>query len=240
MFHLAQPEQAVAWQQFVDPAAFHAPYGITTAEQRHPKFRSHGTGKCEWDGAVWPFATSQTLTGLANLLRGPEQTYVTKRDYFDALLTYARSQRQDGEPYIGEYLDEKTGQWLITGPKAQRSRDYNHSTFNDLVITGLAGLVPRDDDTVEVDPLLPDSTWDWFCLDGIPYHGRRVDRVGSYRRTLRPRNRLGGFRRWQRNHPVTSTATVNRQAARRVIECPRAQRDCDARQPDNSLLFISR
>lgn len=184
MFHLAQPEQAVAWQQFVDPDGFHALCGITTAEQRHPKFRSHGSGKCEWDGAVWPFATSQTLTGLANLLRGPQQPYVTKRDYFDALLTYARSQQQDGEPYIGEYLDEKTGQWLITGPKAQRSRDYNHSTFNDLVISGLAGLIPRDDDTIEVEPLLPDIGWDWFCLDGVPYHGRAVsivwDRTGEH------------------------------------------------------------
>ena len=25
---------------------------------------------------------------------------------------------------------------------------------------------------VEVDPLVPASRWDWFCLDGIPYHGR--------------------------------------------------------------------
>jgi len=24
---------------------------------------------------------------------------------------------------------------------------------------------------VEVNPLLPASTWDWFCLDGVPYHG---------------------------------------------------------------------
>jgi hypothetical protein len=184
MFNLVQPQQAVAWGQLVDPAGFKAPCGITTAEQRHPKFRSHGTGNCEWDGAVWPFATSQTLTGLANLLRGPEQPYVTRRDYFDALVTYSRSQQMNGEPYIGEYLDEKTGQWLITGPKAQRSRDYNHSTFNDLVISGLAGLVPREDDTIKVDPLLPADAWDWFCLDGVPYHGRSItimwDRTGQH------------------------------------------------------------
>ncbi len=183
MFHLALPQHAEAWAQIKDPGGFWAPWGLTTAERRHPQFRTHGTGTCEWDGAVWPFATSQTLRGLANVLRGPPQEFVTRRDYFDHLLAYARSHRQNGEAYIGEYFDETTGQWLITGPKAERSRFYNHSTFNDLVITGLAGLVPREDDVVEIDPLLPDDAWDWFCLDGVPYHGRSLtivwDRTGT-------------------------------------------------------------
>ena len=56
----------------------------------------------------------------------------------------------------------------------ERSRYYNHSTYNDLVITGLAGLRPRNDDTLEVNPLVPDGTWKYFCLDNIPYHGRNV------------------------------------------------------------------
>jgi hypothetical protein len=183
MFNLAKPEQAVAWQQFTDPAGFAGPRGLTTAERRHPDFRTHGTGKCEWDGAVWPFATSQTLNGLINLLRGPAQSFVTKKDFFDALHTYALAHRRDGKPYIGEYYDEITGDWLITGPKELRSRDYNHSTFCDLVIRGLVGIVPRDDDLVEVNPLIPAATWNWFCLDSIPYHGRTLtiawDRTGE-------------------------------------------------------------
>ena len=98
MFNLAGPEHAAAWRQIKDPAGFSAPRGLTTAERRHPEFRTHGTGTCEWDGAVWPFATSQTLTGLANVLRGPQQPYVTRRDYFDALQTYARAHQKDGKP----------------------------------------------------------------------------------------------------------------------------------------------
>lgn len=183
MFGIAGPEHAEAWRQIKDPGGFWAPWGLTTAERRHPAFRTHGTGTCEWDGAVWPFATSQTLTALANVLRGPEQPYVTRNDFFEQLLTYARAQHMDGKAYIGEYLDETTGEWLITGPKAERSRYYNHSTFNDLVIGGLVGLVPREDETVEVSPLLPEEAWDWFCLDGVPYHGRSItilwDRAGE-------------------------------------------------------------
>jgi len=181
-FDLPDPGREAAWAQFTDPQGFRAPYGITTAERRHPRFRSHGTGTCEWDGAVWPFATSQTLVALANLLRDyPPQTVVTSRDWFDAFLTCARSQHDDGKPYIGEYLDEKDGHWLMG--KKERSRYYNHSTFADLVITGIAGLCPRADDTVEVRPLLPPGTWDWFCLDGVRYHGRSLtilwDRDGA-------------------------------------------------------------
>jgi hypothetical protein len=173
-FDLAEPEHAEAWKQLRDPHGFWAPLGLTTAEQRHPKFRTHGTGTCEWDGAVWPFATSQTLTGLANCLHGKHHPFVTKRDFADAMQIYADSHTMDGKPYIGEYHDEQTGQWLITGPKAERSRDYNHSTFCDLVITGLVGLIPQGDTTVEVHPLIPKNTWPYFCLDNVPYHGKTL------------------------------------------------------------------
>ncbi len=86
--------------------------------------------------------------------------------------TYAHSQHQDGHPYIGDYLDGATGQW-INGDNA-RARFYNHSTFNDLIITGLAGIVPRADSTIEIDPLLPSNAWDWFCLQDVPYHGQQL------------------------------------------------------------------
>jgi len=173
-FNLPEPGKGFedAWLQLRDPQGFKAPYGITTAERRHPKFRSHGTGTCEWDGAVWPYATSQTLTALANVLRGYAQNAVTKEDYFNAFLTYVRAQRYYGLPYIGEYHDEQTGQWLKF--RQERSRYYNHSTFADLLITGLVGLVPREDAVVEVNPLLPNSTWDWFCLDGVKYKGHEL------------------------------------------------------------------
>jgi len=171
MFKLPDPDRGyeTAWAQLTNLQGFRAPHGITTAERRSPNFRSHGYGHCEWDGAVWPFATSQTLDALANVLRDYPQDIVTARDYFDAFLTYVHSQQADGKPYIGEYLDETTGQWI--NGKDGRSRYYNHSTFADLLITGVVGLRPRADDTVEIQPLLPDGMWDWFCLDGVKYHG---------------------------------------------------------------------
>lgn len=179
MFGLADDgkKYAVAWKQLTDPQGFAAPFGITTAERRHPQFRSHGVRTCEWDGAVWPFATSQTLLALANFVRDTEGNSrithpVSRADYFSAFLTYTRSQHADGKPFIGEYLDEVTGDWI--NGKGGRSRYYNHSTYADLLVTGVVGLVPRPDNILEISPLLPENIWNYFCLDGVQYRDRTL------------------------------------------------------------------
>ncbi len=167
-FNLPDSGYEAAWKQVIDPEGFLAPFGLTTAEQRHPEFRTHGCCKCEWDGAVWPFATSQTMTAMANLLNNYNQSIITDSVYFRLLELYVESQYYRGRPYIGEYLDGMTGYWL-KGDQ-ERSRYYNHSTFCDLIITGLIGLRPHADEIIEVNPLVPANQWDWFCLDGILYH----------------------------------------------------------------------
>ncbi len=171
-FNMPDSSYNIAWKSLTDTKTFCAPFGITTADRSHPLFRTHGCCKCEWDGAVWPFATSQTLTAMANLLNDYKQDYVTDSNYFALLNTYVESQYYRGRPYIGEYLDEKTGYWL-KGDE-ERSRYYNHSTFNDLIITGLVGLRPRVDDVIEVHPLLPTNKWYWFLLDNVKYHNKIV------------------------------------------------------------------
>ena len=177
----ADPMYGRAWEQVTDERGFLAPYGLTTAERRHPEFRTHGCCKCEWDGAVWPFASSQTLTAMGNYMNSTQQPVVSKESYFRLMEMYVESQYHRGRPYVGEYLDETTGGWL-KGDQ-ERSRYYNHSTFNDLIITGLIGLRPRHDNTIEIRPLIPENQWDWFCLDQILYRGHTLtlvwDRNGS-------------------------------------------------------------
>ena len=171
-FNLPEKKHEHAWLQINDKEGFDSPYGLTTAERRHPEFRTRGVGRCEWDGAIWPFASAQTLTGLANYLNTESDPVVTKESYFRHMELYVESQYHRGRPYIGEYLDEVTGYWL-KGDQ-ERARYYNHSTFNDLMITGLMGLRPRADRTLEVNPLVPDSEWDWFCLDNVRYHNHII------------------------------------------------------------------
>ena len=190
--NLPDADKSVAWKQLMDPNGFWAPFGPTTAERRHLKFAiSYKGHECQWNGPSWPFATSVTLTAMANLLNDYRQDVVSRKDYLDVLRTYTKChqlKRDDGTvvPWIDENLNPLTGDWLSrTRLKSwkngtwdagkggvERGKDYNHSTYCDLVISGLIGLRPRADETVEVNPLVPEGTWDWFCLDQVRYHGR--------------------------------------------------------------------
>lgn len=169
-----QSTYAKAWDQLLDTAGFKAPWGLTTAERRDPTFRTRGSGhSCEWDGALWPFASSQTLKGLANLLTNYKKHGKMNADvFYQELHQYAASHVKNGKPYIGEYQDEKTGEWL-KGDNP-RSSFYNHSTFCDLIINDLIGIKPRQDNVLEVFPLIPKNKWDWFKLDNVTYHDQSV------------------------------------------------------------------
>jgi hypothetical protein len=196
MFHLPAPGRGyeAAWRQLRDRQGFWGDYGPTTAERRHPRFGIFDKGDdCQWNGPSWPFATSITLNALANVIRDYPQNVVSARDYYATFMAYTRSQRlklDDGRvvPWIDENVHPDTGVWWARelkrrkGDTKERGQHYNHSTYCDLVISGLIGLRPRTDDVVEVHPLLPENTWSWFCLERIPYKGHSLtisyDRAG--------------------------------------------------------------
>lgn len=185
-FDLPDARFATAWAQLTDPNGFAAPYGPTTLERRSAKFTLTESDSL-WNGSSWPYATSQTLVAMANLLNRGEPAPVDVGDYFDLLATYVRSQYRvvDGcrVPWIGESLQPLNGHWT------SETRGYNHSTFADLIVTGLIGLHPRDDDRIEVRPLLPADRWDYFTLGPIAYRGHDV--VISWDRTGRRYGKAG-------------------------------------------------
>jgi hypothetical protein len=196
-FHLPEPNRGFeqSWKQLMDPQGFYAPYGPTTAEQRHPAYGIHEVGdNCQWNGPSWPFSTAVTLKALANVLNDYSQSAISREDYWKTFLIYTRShklRRDDGTvvPFIDENLHPHTGEWwaralaIKKGSFRARGDHYNHSSYNDLIITGVAGLRPRADERIEVNPLVPEGTWDWFCLDNVQYHGRAItilwDRTGQ-------------------------------------------------------------
>jgi len=179
-FHLPDPGYEAAWKFLMDPEYFRAPFGPTGVEQGDPQFFV-SPRCCVWSGNAWPYATAQTLTALANVLHDYDQDVVDRADYYQVLKTYARSQRQSGRPYVAEAADPFTGSWAGHNT-FYHSEHYLHSGFLDQLITGLVGLRPRADDTLRVDPLVPEE-WDYFVLEGVDYHGHRLtllwDRDGS-------------------------------------------------------------
>ena len=170
-FGLPDARHASAWRFLMDPQRFRAPYGPRTVELHDPLYYV-SPRCCVWSGNSWPYATTQTLVALANVLRGAEQEYVTPRDYFELLRTYTLTQRKQGRPYVAEAADPETGSWA-GHDEYFHSEHYFHSGYVDLVITGLVGLRPQDDDRLVVDPLAP-AEWPWFALDRIAYRGHDV------------------------------------------------------------------
>lgn len=169
-----------AWKKLTDLEGFAAAYGPRTVERNDPMYLLKNTC-CWWSGQSWPYATSQTLKAMANLLQEYDQKAVTAADYVKLLQTFAKTHRKDGKPYLAEACHPDTGSW--EGHDGyNHSEHYFHSSFNDLVITGLVGIRPRDDDTLEVKPLAP-ATWDYFALDNVPYKGQLIsvlwDRDGT-------------------------------------------------------------
>lgn len=194
-----------AWRGIVDERGFLAPKGLVFPRRDTPGFAPGAVDaarhECLWNGPSWPYATSVALAGLARALHGGLEMPVDREDFARLMALYARQHvrvREDGRavPWIDENLSGFTGEWLardilLAQAKAEgrkpayheRGKDYNHSTFCDLVITGLCGLVPQTDGALRVDPLAP-AAWDWWCLDGVRYHGRDVtvlfDRDGTH------------------------------------------------------------
>lgn len=196
-FNLPDAGYEKAFQYLVKDENFMGKAGLRTADKSHPRYAFEMPHECLWNGPAWPFATTQTLVALANLLRGYSQEYVSKEDYFRILKDYSRSQHRitkDGKmiPWIDEDQDPETGEWIARTileswgwrPEKggyERGKDYNHSMYCDLIITGLLGIEPSQE-SLAVKPLIPDD-WDYFLLEGVEIHGKlytiQYDRDGE-------------------------------------------------------------
>ena len=185
------------WSQLSDPQGFAARYGLTFPERRAPGFTIDYAGhECKWNGPSWPFATSIALTALMNDLHSTPAPNTYTSLFASLLWQYADAQRlthprprEGGDwevvPWIDENLNPDKAEWLsrkiiLDTPKMlasfpkERGKDYNHSTFCDLVISGLVGFVPDGKGGFAVDPLFPE-TWDYLVLENLRYRGHDVD-----------------------------------------------------------------
>ena len=199
------PEYAASWRHLLSPDQLGGASGLRTVEPsyanylkqyRYVKEGASNRPECQWNGPSWPFQTTLALGGLANLLNDyPKQDVIDAGDYLRLLRQYTQQHYVNGQPDLQEDYDPDKG-GVIVG--LNRSHHYNHSAYNDLIITGLVGLRPRADETLEVNPLLPippllpvamtgpkaSSTLSYFCLENALYHGRLVtilyDRDGRH------------------------------------------------------------
>ena len=198
-FNIPEQGKEESFAELFKEDGFFAKHGITTAVQRHPRFMEKHNHECLWNGPVWPFATSQVLVAFANLLRNYEQSTVDKEGYYKLLSQYSQNHiftLEDGTivPWIDENMHPYTGIWLAReGLKDkvnyrkgeayyERGKDYNHSLFCDLVLSGLLGLDCKNGE-LTVNPLIPDN-WDYFKIENLYVGGKQYivtfDKDGSH------------------------------------------------------------
>lgn len=180
-------KHAVAFAQLDDPAGFGARWGPRTTERRSDCYNFSNSAQCNWNGGSWPFETAKVGTALINLLQAyPPQPTVGKAAFEKLLATFARAHtRSHAEglkpPHVDEDLHPDDGYWITrrklhgispwpkTGglgnrngrdPLRGRGTHYFHSTFNDLVLSGLVGVRALDTH-LELSPLTGVA---WFCV----------------------------------------------------------------------------
>jgi len=189
------------------------PFGLRSAEARHPKYKCPlpgCSGGCYWSGPVWPFETSKVLMAQIYILQ--QQTVAASvpqvnrsgwwmlLDQFTRMHTAgqwvitnyskeapdaiadAKTLQQEGllfdgldTAWLAELGCAENATWTDTPEKGYK---YLHSSFIDIVISGVGGLMPSASSTppvLTVFPLQPnDEILPWWCIDGLLIGGRNV------------------------------------------------------------------
>jgi len=174
---------SAAWQHILSANELKGPFGLRTNEPSYQYYMKQyrydkptGLRECQWNGPSWPFQTSQVLLGMANLLNNYKEHGITNEDYYNTLEQYTQQHyTADGSFNIYEDYDPDKGGPIVNLP--QRSEHYNHSEYNDLIITGLCGLRPADADNVVINPLIDADKIKYLCLQNVSYRGHNLSIV---------------------------------------------------------------
>lgn len=197
-YKLAPNGQDKAFIHLNDEDGFKGKYGLYTAEKRHPRFMYDCEHECLWNGYVWPFATSQVIDAVISLLANYEQNTLDSNDLYELISTYAKSHymtNEDGKRVC--WIDEvrhpltddwssrtilKNWGWLPEKGGFERGKDYNHSTFCNLILEGLLGIKSVDG-KVTADPKVLDK-WEYFRVENLWIAGSEYeityDKNGSH------------------------------------------------------------
>lgn len=138
----------------------YAPYGGWMGTMR-------SRDSCMWDGPSWPYTNGIALDAIGRQSKLHVHRY--DEQFGEFLRKYARQHYRNGnmaEPYLVEQYHAETGENLSDEP------DYNHSYFNDLIVTYVAG-VDVYEDRVVINPL--DIGLKYFHLYNLQIRGKCFD-----------------------------------------------------------------
>lgn len=179
---LARSSELLLWDHLLDTREFWTPWPVPTASRDCPAFDSRGLWKVgpnaspdnpyryvdSWNGPTWIFSDALTAEALGSAARMSRDKRLISA--FNQLMKkYTEIQFLRGNhtvPCTVEHYDS------ITGDNIRLLADYFHSFYNDLVIRYLVGIVPREDELIEIDPLA--RNWRSFSIDKVAYRGHLI------------------------------------------------------------------
>ena len=181
-----------AWVSVLDTEQFWTPWPVATVSRKSPAYSQTGwpadenlaTAPLMANGPTWPRTNSLVLSAMAETLRAARQADsksalekiapLTCEKLWELFVSYSRVQFRNQDltfPWTGQAYNGETGAWKT------QERDINDSTWLDILIPELLGLVPREDEILEIDPLIPPEALSYFTLDGQRYHSHDISLV---------------------------------------------------------------
>ena len=168
-----------AWRHVLDTTQLLGEFGLRTNEPSYEYYFKQfvfndGKPGSQWNGPSWPYQSSQVITGMANLLNNYHQNVATKSDYLNLLRLFTKQHYlPNGKINLVENYHPNKGGPIVY---FYWSNHYNHSSYNNLVISGFCGIRPDESDTLTINPLI-DNSIEYFCLDDVRYHGHKLTLV---------------------------------------------------------------
>ncbi len=175
-----------ALDYLVDPQEFWARFPPVITSQKHYRDWSW-----EMDGLTRNIAPHPISMGGRTLIQAlrhysqsavrPQHVMQLLQRYNDLVYPGVHPNEPNWRPNAHEYYSQWEPFAREPRPKpSDISHDF-HSMWLSLVVEGPIGLVPRADDTLEVDPMAEE--WAYFVIDGLRYRGHDVtiawDRPGD-------------------------------------------------------------
>lgn len=174
-----EPKYTRQLAYLADTSEFWNPWPLATVSKTCPVYSpSHRTwpgpggriSRCMWNGPTWPHADAIILNVMREAITWYHQPYITPEHFWRLLDRYTHMHYEQDDvdrPLLWEYYDGVTGAGDREG-----CPDYFHSTYNDVLVRGVAGLTPDDSDDVRLTPIAGPLTY--FRFDDVPYRGHRL------------------------------------------------------------------
>ena len=178
-YNAADQNRCEIFRLLKDDSVFLTKTGLATADISNKRFLYYKDRPCSWNGFVWPYATSYVINAVIEVLNNYNQNVITDLDLYDYVKQYAKMHYSNEDGKIINFIDEvmlpyeyvwyarqkfKSATTKVAGGH-NRGRDYNHSTFIDLVLRGLCG-VSVDENSIKVEPKIR-SIWKWFKIENL-------------------------------------------------------------------------